>query len=683
MKIYFYKKRGRLKDNNFIIQEGRVEDASLSDGYKKRWVEETWFRDDHQGTSQPLKEFLGVAINKKNIKIVFFVIILFIILIIAKLFYLQIWRGNFYFLQAENNRLRSQPIVAERGIIFDKQMRALTTNISAFDLVLIPHDLPKESTQLDYVLQRIAIISGEDVNDLRKKVDFWKNSSYQAINLVDNLDYQKAIKLLIESADLPGVNLEQAYKRFYKFNHAVSFSTSSIKTNHSVSDKNIPGEISSLSHVVGYLGRLSKEELAQNPNYLLTDYAGKSGLEKSYESVLRGQYGQKQTEVDALGKEKNVVKIIPPQPGKNLVLTIDVDVQKKLEQIVVANLVKQNKKRAAVIVMDSRNGEILAMVNWPSFNNNLFVGRVLEKEYQQILIDSDAPLFSRAWSGAYPSGSIIKQIVAAAALNEGIITRTTSFLSTGGIRVDRWFFPDWKAGGHGLTNVTKALAESVNTFFYIIGGGHQNFVGLGLDKLSLYFEKFGLGKQLGIDLPNEASGFIPTREWKEKTKKQPWYIGDTYNLSIGQGDLLVTPLQMASITATVANGGTIFKPHVVKSIINPMDNSSVDIKKEVLATNVIPDNYLQIVRDGMRQAVTEGSAKALFNLPVKVAGKTGTAQWSSKAPNHAWFTSFAPYDNPQIVVTVLVEEGVEGSASAIPIAHDFYNWWFSTEHNHP
>ena len=398
-------------------------------------------------------------------------------------------------------------------------------------------------------------------------------------------------------------------------------------------------------------------------------------LEKTYEKDLRGEYGEKAIEVDALGKEKNIIKVFPPVVGKNLVLTINLEYQKKLEEFLTGQLKASQKQKAVAILMDPHNGEILALVNWPSFNNNFFASGISNEDYEKLINDDNDPLFPRAWSGLYPSGSTIKPLYAAAALNERVIDKNTSFLSDGGIRVDKWFFPDWKAGGHGVTSVRKAIAESVNTFFYYIGGGYQNFSGLGLEKIITYLQKFKFGEKLGIVLPGEAMGFIPSREWKLKTKKEQWYIGDTYNLSIGQGDLLVTPLQIASLTAAIANGGKIFQPHLVLEFSDNITKKTNKIEIKTLATNLIPDEYLKVVREGMRQTVTSGSAQSLANLPITVAGKTGTAQWSQNKENHAWFTCFAPYEKPELVLTVLVEEGGEGSSIAVPIARQFLTWF--------
>jgi penicillin-binding protein 2 len=267
--------------------------------------------------------------------------------------------------------------------------------------------------------------------------------------------------------------------------------------------------------------------------------------------------------------------------------------------------------------------------------------------------------------------------MAASALEEGIITENSTFLSVGGIQIGQWFFPDWRAGGHGRTEVRRAIAESVNTFFYYIGGGHEDFRGLGVDKIVHYGELFGLGTQTGIDLAGEASGFVPIKEWKEEVKGERWYIGDTYHLAIGQGDLLVTPLQVAVFTSVFANGGALMRPHFVKNILTSSDQSLQEASTEPIREDFINRYHISTVRDGMRQTVVSGSARSMSSVPVPVAGKTGTAQWSSKKPTHAWFTGFAPFDPPEITITILIEEGGEGSEVAVPIAREFLTWYFS------
>ena len=435
-----------------------------------------------------------------------------------------------------------------------------------------------------------------------------------------------------------------------------------------------------LAHVLGYVGRISEDELSQNKDrgYHLTDYFGKSGIEKQYENDLRGKDGAKRSEVDASGKIVKLIGEIEPSPGKDLVLSIDYGLQQKMAESLQASLDKAKVKKGAAIALNPNNGEVLAMVNLPTYDGNLFSKGISEADFKKLNEDENQPLLARAILGQYPSGSIIKPLFAAAALEEKIINRNTSILSNGGIKIGDFSFPDWKPGGHGMTNVTKAIAESVNTFFYAISGGWENIKGLGADKMKLYLEKFGLGKDSGIDLPGESIGRIPDPKWKEEAKKEPWYLGDTYHFGIGQGDLEITPIQMAKAISAIANGGTLYKPRLVKEIVDSNDKNSVKIIEPQKETeNVISKENIDIVKEGMRQTVTAGSARSLNDLPVPIAGKTGTAQYGANNEHrHAWFTSFAPYPNPEIVLLILVEGGGEGSEFAAPVAKDVYKYYF-------
>jgi len=301
------------------------------------------------------------------------------------------------------------------------------------------------------------------------------------------------------------------------------------------------------------------------------------------------------------------------------------------------------------------------LLSFPTYDNNSLND---EQFWQKLSTDKNSPLINRAIAGLYPSGSIIKPVIALGALEEGLIDNETTVLSTGGIKIGKWFFPDWKPSGHGRVNLVDALSWSVNTFFYYIGGGYEGFEGLGPEKINFYLKSVGLGEKTGIDLPNEKAGFVPSKEWKEKTRNEPWYIGDTYNLSIGQGDLLVTPLQVANYTAAIANGGTLFEPSILK-------DSSKIIKEKIFKKENI-----DLVKLGLRAVVTRGSAQSLSSLGISVAGKTGTAQVEGASP-HAWFTGFAPYPNPQIVITVLIENGGKGSNLAVKITKEILQYYFN------
>lgn len=630
---------------------------------KTGWVEESFYFEKNVGNqiAQPgTKNYIGKSLQPGRWWMFLILLLLALLIISGRILDIQIINGAHYRELAEGNRIRIKPIPAERGIIFDRNGTQLVQNIPNFILAITPQDLPTNTDQRNAVLLHIAEISGINIDDLYSLLKKYLSYSYGSLIIKENLDYQTALKLYIESANMPGMLIEGRMKRDYTYIH-----------------ENDPENILSLSHILGYTGKISDVELErlQNDGYLLSDNIGKTGIEKQYEKQLRGIVGKKRVEVNASGSEQVTISEDPPTHGNNIYLTIDLEAQKFLEQTVKKLSDAKNKKRISAIAMDSRNGEILAMVSWPSFDNNLFSGDISQENYQKYITNPDKPLFNRAISGSFPSGSIVKLIITAAALQENIIKPSTTFLSVGGIHVDKWFFKDWKAGGHGVTNAVKALAWSVNTFYYYIGGGYKDFVGLGVDRITVYMRRFGLAAKTGIDIPGENNGFLPSKSWKKEYKGEQWYVGDTYNLSIGQGDLLVTPLQAAVWTAAIANGGDVVTPHIGLKSIDLTTKNGVFLQFDKARKHIVSEANTAVVRQGMRACVIEGSCKLLQTLPFASGGKTGTAQWSSTKPEHAWFTSFAPYDNPQIVITVLVEEGGEGSVSAMPIARNFLNWW--------
>jgi len=647
---YFKKYRG---DNDlFAIKEGSV--GKLDNfSYRLEWTEDSFVSGNKE------REVIGRNFNFSKVRLVagaFFIFLFFIIFRIAQL---QIFKGDYYYAMAEGNRIRSQRIEAKRGIIYDRNRIVLSRNTPNFLLYFIPFDLPEDNQERQKIILEVSGILGdktpEEINNAVNEIKPRSLESYQPLFIADNIDYEKAMALYLKSSnDWPGVVLANKSRREY----------------------NIAS--SSLSHVIGYTGKINSEELKKSGSeYLPIDYIGKMGIEYFWEPNLKGVSGKKQIEVDALGKEKKVINEVLPRDGNNLVLSIDTNLQKKTEDALKNALEKIKLKKGVAIVMDPNNGEILSLVSLPAYDSNDFAKGISTKQYSELINSPDRPLFNRAVSGEYPSGSTIKPVMSAAALQEGVITENTSVLSVGGINVGQWFFPDWKAGGHGQTSVRKAIAESVNTFYYYIGGGYQDFRGLGIDRIIKYEKLFGLGEQTGIDLPGEASGFLPTKEWKEKTKGEKWYIGDTYHVSIGQGDILTTPLQVALYTSFFANGGKVYRPHIVKEILSGKDELVSKIEEPPVRSDFISPYNIKVVREGMRQTVTAGSARSLSVMPVEVAGKTGTAQWSSKEDTHAWFTCFAPYERAEIAITILIEAGGEGSTVSVPVAKEILEWYFN------
>ena len=664
----------------FFVPKVELKDCRLSKKRSYDWVEET-FISDHPNDIPDTNNYIGLALTARKLNLFFIILFLGVFVLFTRSAYLQVVQGEHYYELAENNRIRVYHIQSPRGIIYDRNHIQLVENIPDFSLYITPVDFPKEDNERKLISGQLATYFS-DIPDLETELDSIlivnreKREYYQEHILVQHIEYETALKLKLLTADMPGVNIGMSNQRNYLMSKNLSLSPED-QQNKEIKFDSVYF-YNSLSHLLGYVGKINENEFDElyPQGYLFNDIIGKTGLEKSYEPVLRGKYGRKQVEVDSFGKEKKIIAQDEVEKGDNLVLSIDYNVQSKLEQLLRDTLAKESLSKGVVIAMNPQNGEVMGLVSLPSYNNNDFSSGISTEQYQRLLDEKSNPLFNRAVSGEYPSGSTIKPVIAASALEEGIINATTSFSSTGGIRISQWFFPDWKAGGHGLTNVKKALADSVNTFFYIIGGGYNDFVGLGAQKLKEYGLKFGLDNLTGIDLPGESTGFLPSPEWKEEEKNEAWYIGATYHMAIGQGDVLVTPLQVANYTAYFANGSTLYKPRLVKSIISSDTGIETKILPEVLATNVVSPSTTEIVRQGMRQTITLGSARSLSALPVSVAGKTGTAQWGTDKVPHAWFTSFAPYENPELVLTILIEEGEEGSVTAVPIAREFYNWYF-------
>lgn len=552
---------------------------------------------------------------------------------------------------AERNRLRIVPIWPRRGVIRDRRGVVMAENAPRFQVTMIPRDLPTMKEDREAVVSEASRLLGLGFKELEILANATGTRTDEPVLVADGLPYEASLALAVRLPELPGFTLDARPKRTYPQSK----------------------ELESLAHVLGYVGKISEEELTtrRREGYRRVDELGKTGIERTYEPALRGVVGTKTYEVDARGRLGEVVREEVPVDGQDVETTIDLRLQAVAERSLKELFAKNTFKRGAVVAMDPRTGEILALVSLPGYDNNVFSGGVSSTVYRALSSNEDQPLFARAVAGAYPSGSTVKIVVSVAALMEHVITDKTTVVSTGGLRLGQWFFPDWKAGGHGVTNVRKAIAMSVNTFYYMVGGGYQSFQGMGPEALSKWLKAFGLGTKTGIDLTGESAGFVPTREWKESQRKQPWYVGDTYNLSIGQGDLLVTPLQVARYTAAIANGGMLVQPHLVKRA----DTQQV-------ATGASRE-FVEVAREGMREAVISGSARGISVLPVSAGGKTGTAQWNSNRNTHAWFTAFAPFEEPEIVVTVLIEEGGEGSSVAVPVAREILQNWANWRNSSP
>jgi len=595
------------------------------------------------------KEKLENPIKEKVLKIFFAIIAIILVVLVFESFRLQIIKGNYWRTLSDENRIRSYPIRPLRGIIYDKNKIPLAINIPKLDLTAVPADLTKQQ-DLGQIIAKLSSTLGIPETELEKKLNDNSAISYPII-LAENIGTDKAMLLESTLSDVPCISVVKNSLREYE-----------------------NGPV--FSDILGYLGKANEEEVSEK-KYLFDDYVGRTGIEKVYEDYLKGAAGEQLTEVDNLGRSQKVLAIKPEQMGNDLVLSIDAQLQQKIYDTLKAKLRTLSTSRAAAVAVDPRNGKVLAMLSFPEFDNNAFIEGLSPAEYEKIRNNQNWPLLNRVIAGLYPSGSTIKPILASAALTEGIVTSTKQINCPGYLTLKDvynanivWTKNDWKA--HGPTDMIKALAESCDVYFYTIGGGYGDVKGLGIENIQKYLSLFGLGKLTGIDLIGENPGFIPSPQWKQETKNEQWYIGDTYNISIGQGDILVSPLQITMAISAIANGGTLFKPQLVQ-----------DKQPEPIAENLIAKNILDIVKRGLREAVVSGSSRSLADLPVHVAAKTGTAEVAKNKLPHGWFTAFAPYENPEIVLTILIENGGEGSTVAAPVAKEVLNWYFTNRVENP
>ncbi len=587
-------------------------------------------------------------------------IILAFLALSVQLWKLQIVLGDYYRTLADNNRLRVVPVPAPRGVIYDARGNLLVRNIPSFSVTVMPADLPRDRQA--EVAGRLARILNIPAAEITQKVEERRRQDpFSPVAIKDNVD-QKTAFIVEENRDsLPGVQVQVRAIRQY-----------------------LEGPL--MAHILGFMGRIDAEEYAElrQAGYSLNDQLGKQGIEASYERELRGQPGREEIVVDASGRKVEVLHREDPVPGNNLVLSIDLELQRVVYQALKSTMGRSD--HAAAVVVNAKTGEILAMVAIPDYDNNLFSTGIGSREWEQLLEDPRRPLVNSAIGGAWAPGSTFKLVTGSAGLQEGVVTANTVIYSPGYIRIRNevnpavpFIFRDWAA--LGALNFRRALAMSSNVYFGCVAGGcpDQRIRGLGIDKLAEYAHRFGFGEKTGIDLPGEAEGTIPSNDWYRKVRGEPAYLGDVYNAGIGQGEVTVTPLQLAMATAAVANGGKLLKPQLVREVRDAEGRTVWRFEPVVRRDVGIKPEYLQLVRAGMRDGVTSGIV-TVVNLPgVAVAGKTGTAEWGplNARRYHGWFTGFAPYDDPEIVVTVFHELSQGGSYTAAPAARQIFEYYFS------
>jgi penicillin-binding protein 2 len=617
--------------------------------------------------AQKEEEEIGVTEKKfevplsKNSLWFFLILNLFLILVLfIRTFQFQILDNQKFLAQAKENKFIISSIKAERGIIYDKNLNQLVFNQPSFDLILDKGSLPKEENEKNRVLKEVSEIIEKDIEELKNKIE---NEKDQQILILDNLDHQTLIALETRKNELPGFQTEKNSIRQYQ-------------------------DSETFAHLVGYTGKIKSEEYRAAPEqYSISDYVGRSGIEKSYEEVLRVIPGKVQTERDALGNiiSKEITSL--PESGKSLVLWLDSDLQKKITEELEITLKDIGAKKGAAVALDPKTGGVLSLVSIPSFDNNIFNKGADPAELEKLLQSSQEPLFDRAISGTYPTGSTIKPLIASAALEEKIISPNKKINDDKGfITIPNPWNPDqptikrdWSI--HGWTDMRKAIAESCDVYFYTIGGGYEDQQGLGVAKIKKYLDLFGWEAKTGIDLPGETAGFVPSKDWKKSTLGESWVDGDTYNLAIGQGFIKITPLEVATAFSAIANGGKLLEPQVVQKIIDNDKNVIEESQPKIIRDNFIDPQNLKVAREGMRWAVTgENSPKAssitLNSLPISVAAKTGTAELGNNHYDN-WVTVFAPYDDPQIVLTIVLEDVEKLQAAALPVAKEVLNWYFT------
>ncbi len=548
---------------------------------------------------------------------IFKAVILFtFLLIIAGLFYTQIMSGHLYRILSENNRIRVLPLEAPRGRIYDRMGRVLVGNRISFDVRVIF----REMRDVKYAVGIISGITGIGEKILKGRIEAARRKPFTPVKIAEDIEKDQAIKIEEAGRSLPGVIVTTGPLRNYVYRNT-------------------------FSHVTGYLGRISGEELQKRRTYgyRMQDFVGKDGLEREFNEYLRGTAGGIQVEVDSRGRQLRQLAVKEADSGKDIYLHMDLE----LQQFCVSLM---EGKKGAVVVMDPSTGAVLALISRPAFDPGIFIIPENSGQVNAILNDSSAfPLLNRAISAAYPPGSVFKIVVAAAALESGKFDEKKTFSCDGSFRVGDRKFKCWKEEGHGAQDIREAIKNSCNVFFY------QLAFFAGANNISKYAFKFGFGEKTGVDLPGEASGLVPSPEWKKRKLKTPWFKGETANYAIGQGYLLVTPIQVARMMCVIANGGKLVKPVICERIEDvkfpPEEARDAGLKKETL----------NAIREGLRDVVNARHGTGLYARSKKIiiSGKTGTAQ-NPRGVSHAWFTGFAPFENPKICVVVFIEHGGKG-----------------------
>ena len=598
-----------------------------------------------------------------------------------RLWFLQILSGDRYTALADNNRLRTVSIEAPRGVIYDRNGKVLVKNRAGLSVGILPMDVRND----DIVLPRLATLLGVSEGDIRLRLAAAKNDMYRVVVLKEDVPQDTVVAFLKEhSLEFPGVRVEKTYQRDY-----------------GAADRPVRA-----THILGYVGEVSDQELAQEwaTNLKAGDRVGKGGVEAQYDTYLRGTDGKTTVEVDATGRPKQQLQDVAPLPGKNLVLTVDSELQAAAEKAIregIDNARKQGFKRAAagaVVAINPTNGQLLAMTSFPDYDPSLWVGGMRQSDYDRLnSAGAHQPFVNRAIAGLYAPGSTFKPFIAATALNKGLIDGKRVFDDPGYFKVGGQTFFCWNKQGHGEVNLLEALMESCDVYFYNVG---QLLYEQNGPVLQDGVRQFGFDEKTGIDLPGESKGQVPDKDWKKQAVAaypnpvdRIWKTGDEVNLAIGQGDMLATPLQLATAFAAIANADAgkvdgdgnvqlnVLVPHVGMRITDAAGNIVHEFETQTRKTVSLTAHDLGLLRTGLHYVTAEkqGTAYEAFKgFPVPVVGKTGTSQ-KAGASDYAWFMGYAPADDPKILVVALVEQGGHGSSVAAPVVRRVMEQYFGVK----
>jgi penicillin-binding protein 2 len=585
--------------------------------------------------------------------------VLLILILVARMFYLEVLRNEHFTTLSTNNRVSLQPIPPTRGLIYDRNGVLLAQNLPTFSLEIVQERVEDMEATLKNIAELIHV-SDDDLERFRDELK--RSRRFEAVPLRFRLSDEEVALIAVNNHRLPGVEINSILTRHYPLGNLTA-------------------------HSVGYVSRINEKELRKldATNYAATNYIGKIGVEKRYEPLLHGNVGFQQVETNARGRVLRVLEYTPPMPGQNLRLNLDIELQRAAEKAF-------GEERGALVAIEPGTGAVLSLVSVPSYDPNLFVNGIPLAAYQLLSTSHDQPLFNRALRGQYPPGSTTKPYIGLAGLELDTVTTLDTVDCTGYylLKNDERHYRDWKKSGHGVIGLTRAIVESCDVYFYDLA------LNLGIDNISSYLANFGFGRESRIDIGGEADGLLPSREWKRKARREPWFPGETLITGIGQGFFLTTPLQLANATATLASRGKLMKPTVVRDIENPADHTLKTMPATLFNEVPINDagNWWRIKR-AMTKVVHSptGTARRISHgIDYEIAGKTGTSQvfgikqdeeyvaedLEKRLRDHALFIAFAPADDPKIAVAVIVENGGSGGAVAAPIARKVIEQYLAT-----